>query len=138
MIVYSILLILLVIVSILLIAIILMQSSEGGISSAIGGASQITTAFGSQTPSILIKATTVLAIIFGLLIVGMNVYSIYYSGDQTKSVLIKHAEEAKTVQPLNLYEGEEAAQNVPNDGNPAQSKAENPFPGVEPAEDSGK
>lgn len=102
MLVYTIFLVLLVIVAVLLVAIILIQSGEGGISTSIGGASQLNSVFGAQTPAIMIKITTTVAIIFGVLIIGLNAYAAFRTSQEEGSELIRHVEQ-QGVRSLDLY-----------------------------------
>ncbi len=100
------LLVLLILVSILLIMLVLMQSGEGGLSSAFGGTGyQLTSLFGAHTPSILIKATTTLATIFGILTILINIIALFHSKQTYKSKLQEYVETQKITQ-VNIYNKE--------------------------------
>lgn len=100
MLIYTLFLILLIIVSLLLAGVILIQSGDGGISSAIGGSSQASNTFGASTPAVMVKITTTLAVVFAVITLGLNIYSLNANTNETKSSLISHAERGIT--PLNF------------------------------------
>ncbi len=90
---FAVLLVLHIIVCILLVIAVLMQSSKGGgLAGTFGGTS---TAFlsGRQASDTLTKATVVLAILFALLSVGLNV-TYLRDGSDEKGLIEKQVEES--------------------------------------------
>ena len=75
---YYVVIFIFVVVSLLLIGIILLQSSKtGGMGSALAGNSSLASAFGSQgADKLLVRITTVFAVLFMSLAIGLNILSI--------------------------------------------------------------
>ena len=110
MLIYTLFLVLLVIVALLLAGIILIQNGDGGISSSIGGA-QMSNTFGASTPAVMVKITTTLAIVFAVITLGLNIYSLNMTENVQKSMLVDHAE--KGITDLNLNLGVENSTEAP-------------------------
>ena len=74
---YYVVIFIFVVVSLLLIGIVLMQSSKtGGMGSALAGNSSLASAFGSQgADKLLVRITTVFAVLFMSLAISLNVLS---------------------------------------------------------------
>ena len=104
---YYIIIFLFVIVCLLLVGIILMQSSKtGGMGAGIAGNAALNTAFGGQgADKLLVKITTVLATLFMLLSIVLNVLSTPDESDlsiPTKSVMQGSEEKLQEINTENI------------------------------------
>lgn len=101
---YTFVLVVHVLVCILLLVVILMQSGRGGgLTEAFSAAESV---FGPKTNVILVKTTTVLALIF--LVTSLSLA--YFSAQKDKSLLMSEAAKEQTVDPNKIFD--EASKNA--------------------------
>lgn len=123
----AIFIILLIIVCILLIAVVLMQASKGGGLSGLVGGSGVSTMFGARrTSDFLSKSTIVLAVIFMLASLLLNIY-ISKSGKDVESIIQKNSQNQQMPQrtpvtpPTQQTPGEQNNQGNTGDNNQQQN-----------------
>lgn len=101
---YTFVLVVHVVACILLLIVILMQSGRGGgLTEAFAAAE---TVFGPKTNSILVRATTILALVFLSTSLGLA----YLSAQKDKSLLMNESVKEQTIDPDKLFD--EAAKNA--------------------------
>ena len=111
-----------IIVSFMLIISVLMQSSKGGGLAGTFGGANLGTVFGvRRTADFLSRTTTILASIFLLLSLAINMFFLPGKSDSTEQSIIQRSATQQTVPPPQLPPG---SQPVPNLSGPAETPQE--------------